>query len=563
MAPATTTTTTAAPQWYIIEDDNFWTSTEATYYSDSGGYWKNSDGTFELTDIGTWTREYRPSKIKVTIVMYGATTSGSIYLYDSDNNVLGGGTTGTVSNGVAKTLEWTLTFQGTAVSEDIDRLGLSLTADELKITNISFYGQYVPGVQVTTTTTTTIAATTTTTTTVAPDWQLIENDGYWTSSNSTWTWTGEYWQATGVDPLLVDIGTWTQSYRPTKLRLTVDAHSDMDPMFSGDVTLKSANDDPLVDAEPIDGDTDTDVTATYNITFVGSTTGDDINSLEIAHSADSIKIKTIEFYGQPVDTAVWYSGENNTFWGSTNATWSTDEGGKWTGDAGVNPELTDIGTWTGGYRPDRIRVIMRNTTTTNGYVRLYDASNNVIASSDTKYMPSAQLITFIMDITYQGTGAAFDINKLQGVTEATSTVIITSIDFDKPLPPASTTTTTTTTTTAPPSGPSWHGETDDTYWSSQNMAYWTGLEWDINGEIEFELNYTAGSIQPSKIEISGFSPGDYIIITVEDSGGFEVLNYDGPFSGLEEYTLSGWGSDPLYVLKVGSLDTMDEIRLYY
>jgi len=168
VAPATTTTTTAIPQWYIVENNDFWTSSDTTWHSNSGGYWEGTVYDAELTDIGTWVRGYRPTKIRVTIVVYGFPESGSVYLYDAENNVLASATNQLLSNGVPKVLEMNLTFQGTTAEYDIDRLSHVISASgPFRITNIEFYGQYVPGSRVTTTTTTTAAATTTTTTTAA------------------------------------------------------------------------------------------------------------------------------------------------------------------------------------------------------------------------------------------------------------------------------------------------------------------------------------------------------------------------------------------------------------
>jgi len=263
----------------------------------------------------------------------------------------------------------------------------------------------------------------------------------------------------------------------------------------------------------------------------------------------------------------WYLAEDDTRWNSNNSTWNGTEG-RWHGADGVNPELYDVGGWTSGYRPTRVRLTMRATTDTYAYFMIKDALGNNIAVSKTERILSARTLILETVLEFKGTGAQYDIDKLYCVTTTNSTNIIWSIEFDQPIP--SNTTTTTTTTTA---APTWVTKSSSSYWDGS----WNGscVEWSSGMEQDVinVVGSWANSYRPTKIRFSfsrsgGDGSGD-LSFTLMDEFMTEIGSYsdimpdDGDIVSVQ-FNLNFSGTEDIYSLMYqvdGALMPPDSIEV--
>jgi hypothetical protein len=399
VAPPTTTTTTQVSQWYTVESSDFWESdtTDATF---SNGYWINNtnDGTYHLVDIGTWTRGYRPTKIRITFKAGGDPEQGRMSLYDASGNMIANSGFVSLSNNVYKTVELDITFQGTTSAFDIDKIYHEVSADgPFTIKTIDFYGKYLPGSQVPTTTTTT----------ATKSWHDVNSSAYWGPNDANTQWLdegeGSQWASQSnvgfID--IKDIGTWTSGYRPTQVRANITVHAPTGTVSSSvQLMLYDASNNMIGYAVLSNVDT-AEHLYTSNITFKGSTSSYDIDRIKVVGNVDTtpayyqILVDDISFYSvsaPPTQTTTttttqaasstttttttqaasstttttttsaptWVQHLDNTEWQNGGETWQC----KWVtdhwepGSASFSIELFPIGTWAVGLRPTKVRVTM-------------------------------------------------------------------------------------------------------------------------------------------------------------------------------------------------------------
>jgi len=263
----------------------------------------------------------------------------------------------------------------------------------------------------------------------------------------------------------------------------------------------------------------------------------------------------------------WYVVESDDFWESdtTNATFSN---GYWINNTNDGTyHLEDIGTWARGYRPTKIKITFKaGGSPEQGRMRLYDASGNTIADSGYVALSNDVYKTVELAITYQGTTAAFDIDKIYHEVSADGPFTIKTIEFyGKYLPGSQPPTTTTTTVTK-----SWHNVNSNAYWEPNDSdTLWVSANtlWDTQNNAKFVDirdigNWTSG-YRPAQIRASV----EFAATAGTTASSIQLCLYDASANLIGYATTSNPALDTKYYLSAnitfkGSATSNDIHRIY-